>query len=289
MRHLPKETKLAWVLWGAEIYGRPDTYWKNLAPLTKLINICKYIKDWFVNTANADDVVELKIMRRANFLLCSSRELYEKVKEYTGNPELQHLMYSYFTLERLIGEELLNKISNGNNILLGNSAAIENNHFDIMLHLKRIGLPKNIQLITPLSYGTPWVQIWVKKIGEMLFGKQFYPLLSFIPRPEYNKLVQSCSVFIANHHNPNAFGNILTSLWLGARVYVSNKNVQTKFLQRLGLHVSIIETGLNSKNPNCFKPLSDRERTENRRIIRNMYGSDQMQKNIQNIIHTLDG
>ena len=287
VRHLPKETKLAWVLWGGEIYYPENTSLFRLAPITRLISKIKLYKDKLYGIRPVSSKVPMEILRRVDYMLGSSIELYDVVREFTGNTNIQHLMYFYFTLESLIGEDSLNKTINGNNILLGNSAALENNHFDIMLHLKRIGLPKNIRLITPLSYSTPWVKIWANKIGKILFGNQFYPLLSFIPRPEYNKLVQSCSVFIANHHNPNAFGNVLTSLWLGARVYVSKHNVQTKFLQRLGLHVNVIETDLNRKNPNLYQPLSDKERDENRAIIHKMYGREQMRKNIENIVSTL--
>jgi hypothetical protein len=109
-----------------------------------------------------------------------------------------------------------------------------------------------------------------------------------MPRTDYNKLVQSCSVFIANHHRPNAFGNTLTALWLGARVYVSKDNIQTEFLQRLGLHVNIIEKDLNKNNPNLFTPLSENEREDNRRIIRKIYGKGQMTENINTLIDMLN-
>ena len=288
IRHLPKETKLAWVMWGGEIYYPENKSLFRLAPITRMAYKIKQYKNNLCNIRDLSTKVPVDILRRVDYMLGSSLELYDVVREFTGNMNMQHLMYSYFTLESLIGEDSLDKTVIGNNILLGNSAAVENNHFDILLHLRRVGLPKNTRLITPLSYSTPWVKIWVNKMAKILFGHKFYPLLSFIPRSEYNKLVQSCSVFIANHHNPNAFGNVLTSLWLGARVYTSEHNVQTKFLRRLGLHVSIIETDLNKKNPNLYKPLSDKERDENRTIIRKMYGREQMKKNIENIVVTLD-
>ena len=288
IRHLPKDTKLAWVLWGAEIYSSDNRSMFRLAPVTRIVSTIKQYKNSLCNVHDAASKVPMDILKRVNYMLGSSLEIYEEAKTYIGNPKMKHLMYSYFTVERMIGEELLNQNVNGDNILLGNSAAVENNHLDIMLRLKRVGLPKNARLITPLSYSTPWVKVLINKVGRILFRKQFYPLLNFIPREQYNQLVQSCSVFIANHHNPNAFGNVLTSLWLGARVYVSKYNVQTKFLQRLGLHVNIIESDLTRRNLNLYKPLTDKERDENRLIIRNIYGADQMRKNIQYIIDVID-
>ena len=288
VRHLPPNVKLAWVLWGGEIYFWKESTLFQLAPLTRCVAIIKEWKDTIFGVHEAAARVPLDVLQRVDYMLGSSLEIFEEAKTYIKNLNMKHLMYSYFTLERLIGEDLLDKTVNGNNILLGNSSALENNHLDILMQIWRVGLPTDAKLITPLAYNTPWVKNMVNKIGKLLFENQFFPILSFLPRLEYNNLVQSCSVFIANHHNPNAFGNVLTALWLGARVYSSKDNVQTKFLQRLGLHVNIIEKDLNKKNPNLFTPLSEYEREDNRRVIKEIYGRDQMRKNIQYIIDILN-
>lgn len=287
VRKLPASVKLAWVLWGAEIYTRRDVYTSHLAPLTRFVYCFKQVKDVLANRRGKKNEVPMDVLKRVDFLMGSSLELFEEVKAYIGSPNMKHLQYSYFTLERLIGDDMLDKTINGCNILLGNSATPDNNHLDVLWKIKRVGLLKNKKLIVPLSYGDPWIRNLMGKVGKFMFNGQFYPLLEYMPRTEYNKLVQSCSVFIANHHRPNAFGNTLTALWLGARVYVSKDNVQTKFLQRLGLHVNIIENDLSKNNPNLFTPLSEYEREDNRRVIKEIYGRDQMRKNIQYIIDIL--
>lgn len=288
VRKLPASVKLAWVLWGAEIYTRKDVYTSYLAPFTRFIYRLKQSKDVLSNHREKKNEVPMDVLKRVDFLMGSSLELFEEVKAYIGSPNMKHLQYSYFTLERLIGDDLLDKTVNGRNILLGNSATPDNNHLDAMLLLKRVSVPNLSEIITPLSYSDMWIKHMVSTVGRILFNGQFYPLLEYMPRAEYNKLVQSCSVFIANHHRPNAFGNTLTALWLGARVYVSKDNVQTKFLQRLGLHVNIIEKDLNKNNPNLFTPLSENEREDNRRIIRKIYGKDRMIENINTLIDMLN-
>ncbi len=288
VRHLPQNTKLAWVLWGAEIYTRKDVYMNHIAPMTRFAFTVKKYKDIIVKPSHKDNEVPLDILRRVDYLLGSSLEIYEDVKAYIGNPNMKHLMYSYFTLERLIGADMLDKTVNGSNILLGNSSTPDNNHIDILMRLKRVGIAKEAKLITPLSYGDLWVKHLINKVGSLLFRRQFYPLLDYMPRTEYNKLVQSCSVFITNHHRPNAFGNTLTALWLGARVYTSESNIQTRFLQNMGLHVDTIERDLTCKNASRYLPHSIMERDEDRTIIRNKYGKDVMSENIKTIITTLD-
>lgn len=288
VRKLPASVKLAWVLWGAEIYTRKDVYTSYLAPFTRFIYRLKQSKDVLSNHREKKNEVPMDVLKRVDFLMGSSMELFEEVKTYIGSPNMKHLQYSYFTLERLIGDDMLDKTINGCNILLGNSATPDNNHLDVLWRIKRVGLSQNKKLIVPLSYGDPWIRSLMCKVGKIMLSCQFYPLIKYMPRTEYNKLVQSCSVFIANHHRPNAFGNTLTALWLGARVFVSKENVQTKFLQRLGLHVNIIEKDLSKNNPNLFTPSSEYEREDNRRIIKEIYGRDQMHKNIQRIISVLN-
>lgn len=288
IRHLPAKTKLAWVLWGAEIYTRPDIYSSFLAPYTRLAYKLKQCKEFQFHKKQDQDTVPIEILKRVDYILCSSNEIYEEVRSYIGEADIQHLTYSYFTLERLIGTELLDKTVEGCNILLGNSASLDNNHLDALMRLKRVGIPERAKLITPLSYGDLWIRNLVNKVGKILFKQQFYPLLEFMQRPEYNKLVQSCSVFVANHHRPNAFANTLTALYLGARVYVSEDSIQAKFLQNMGLNVDIIERSLNNKNSDIFVPHTDVERENDRKIIRNLYGEDNMRKNIQRIVETLN-
>ena len=288
VRKLPASVKLAWVMWGGEIYSREDVHKLFLAPYTRFACGLKYMKDKLIKHKKKNDEVPMDVLKRVDFLMGSSLELFEEVKTYIGSQNMKHLQYSYFTLERLIGDDLLDKTVNGRNILLGNSATPDNNHLDIMLWLKWVGVPKFSKIITPLSYSDPWIKRMVSTVGSFLFNSRFYPLLEYMPRAEYNKLVQSCSVFIANHHRPNAFGNTLTALWLGARVYVSKDNVQTKFLQRLGLHVNIVERDINKYNHSLFTPLSEKEREENRRIIRDIYGRNRMIENVKTIINTLN-
>lgn len=109
-----------------------------------------------------------------------------------------------------------------------------------------------------------------------------------MPRNEYNKIVVTCGTFISNHYRPNAFGNTLTALWLGAQVYMSKYNVQTKFLIRLGFKVNIIEEGFKPQGKDPAMILSEKDILRHREIIWANYGKEAMDNNIKRIMIELN-
>ena len=101
-------------------------------------------------------------------------------------------------------------------------------------------------------------------------------------------MIRSCSAVIMPHYRPQAFGNILTALWLGARVFLSERNVLLTYFRRIGAVVFSIERDLKKSNPQVLSPLSDKERILNRRAIKAFYSKDVMlQKNVE-LVKTLN-
>lgn len=283
---LPNNVKLAWVLWGSEIYSRKENKKKYLAKCTKFIyTIRESLKRETKNNKFNNEDVPLEILKRVDYLLGSSLELFNDVKIYLKE-SVGHLKYSYYTIEEVLGNELFSKLAYGENILVGNSSVIENNHLDIISRLYKVNIPKRINYYFPLSYGDVWVRNFINYIGKFFFTSQFKPLLTFMQRNKYNEIMLSCGVYISNHYRPNAFGNILTALWLGLRVFVSEKNIQTNFLLNLGLHINIIERDLKNEG-DLLKKMNCDEINHNRQILERNYGRIQMDVNIKKIINTL--
>lgn len=286
IRKLPNKVKLAWVMWGSEIYSRSENRNKCFSIITKsIVKIHDFVSIKVKGKPILNREVPIEILKRVDFLLGSSLEIFNDVKGYL-NKSIKHLCYSYYTIEEVIGKDLINKFSSGNNLMVGNSSSAENNHIEILYKLKKNKTISNLRCFFPLSYGEQWIKNIINSIGKFFLGDKFVPLLNFIDRNKYNEIMLSCGVYISNHHRPNAFGNILTALWLGLRVFVSDKNIQTRFLKNLGLKVNIIEKDLNT----AVFPLSTLPMEEvlyNRKIIERFYGKEQMKNNINNIVKTL--
>jgi hypothetical protein len=190
-------------------------------------------------------------------------ELYKKIL----NPNLKQVWFSYYPLDYLITEE--NNITNKPNILIGNSAFPTNNHSEIFNLLSKMDF-KDRKLITPLNYGNQQYAKKIKEAGYEMFGNNFHPLLEFLKLDEYNKIVNTCGVVIMSQLRQQAFGNILTSLWFGAKVFLHPQNTIYKYLKDLGIYIYSIEE-IDFKIPNIINNLSAKKTSTNKNILKHLF------------------
>lgn len=227
----------------------------------------------------------MDIFRRADYCLTDEREEYEYARNYIQKPDLKYLMYNYYTLEDMIGA-LIDKRCKGNHIFMGNSGANECNYWDAIPKVSKLK-ERGQKVIIPLSYGAPWVKNWVMRLGKLFFRKDFMPLVDFLPREQYNELICNCSTMIMPHYVPRAQGNIITALWLGMRVYLSEHNMTYHYFKRLGCTVYSIEKDLKRSNKERFMPMTDEELERNRKIIYATYSRENTMKAVQHIAEEL--
>ena len=284
LQRVPSHVRVAWVFWGGDIYSRREVESQFLAPITGFLYRWHERKNNV--TPNTSWEIPFDLFNRIDFCLTSIVEEYEFAKQYTAAPFI-HRWYTYYSLEETIGS-LMDKCCEGNNIWIGNSAAEWNNHFDALWKLRRGGLLsklKSEKVIIPLSYGSPWIRNSVMKLGKLLLGKHMQALTEFMPREEYNKLMLSCSSMIVNYYEPAANGNIITALWLGMRVYISERNLAYDCYKRLGLSVFSLESDLNTYGTT---KLSDEERAENRKVLTLWYGKQHVIEAVTKIAKELN-
>jgi len=285
VRLLPTHVKLAWVVFGTEVYDRHDIEWHNLSSSSKFLLSLRRIKGVLCKESKPSET-PLDVLQRVDYCLNSSIELFEEIKGYIGNERMQHIRYSYFAIEDMVGG-LFDERASGENVLLGNCANITNNHITALNIMRKTKFPRNASLIIPLSYGSGWTRKIVCRYAKLLFNDKFTPLLDYLPRDEYNRILLSCSTFVDAHYRPNAFGNILTSLWIGLRVYVSKYAIQTAFLKNLGLRFCILEEDLKKNTIEAYARMSDKDLRHNREILMANYSKSQIEKNVENAIRVL--
>lgn len=287
LRAVPKSVKVAWVFWGGDIYGRNDIQKCFLSSSSKRLYLKQSIKRIIKNKRNpAQYEIPYDLLKRIDFCLTDIPEDYAFVKKYLNN-DIKDLWYNYYSVEETIGA-LMNSMCNGKNILIGNSSSLECNHLDGLRAIKKMNLTSVDCVYAPLSYGESWLRKEIINKGRRMLGQKFYPLTNFLPRDEYNKIIQSCSVAIMPHYRPQAFGNILTALWLGTRVYMSIHSQLFVFFKRIGTVVFSIEDDFNINNALALLPLSDDETEINRRIISSLYSTSAMNLKNKIIVQTLE-
>ena len=282
LQRLPPDVKKAWVCWGGEIYGQPDLQYTFLKPITKIVYRLHQI---ISPERRKSSIFPKEEIQKLDYCLCSMNAEYEFVKKYL-QCDIKHLRYTYYSIDETVGS-LKDKQSKGNNIFIGNSATIENNHLESLLRLKRIGIGER-KIVMPLSYGFPWIRNMCLKVGYRLFGKRFTPLTEFILREEYNAKMLDCAVMIQGHLREQAHGNIVTGLWLGMRVYLSEKGIDYRHFKQLGCKVFSIERDLKADNPNALTPLSDDDVAYNRNILLEIYSNENIDTLNRIIVNALN-
>ena len=191
----------------------------------------------------------------------------------------KQILYSYSSAETM--DFLTQKVQNiqlGGNVLIGNSATPTNNHLDIFKRIAGEQLPG--KLIVPLSYGEPWYKHAVVEKGKLLFGACFCPVFDIMPKEDYYHLISSCGTVIFNHYRQQAMGNSNVMLYLGARVYLSEKSSAYPYYKAMGIHVYSFEKDFAKYK---FSKLEAEKVLENR---------EKMNKNIYNkekLVHILNG
>ncbi len=195
--------------------------------------------------------------------------LYEEELNYYNrlgivNKDSIPIKFTYYPLDVIIKKEI--GFVNQANILLGNSGAFTNNHLEAFEILNKFN-SSNFRIITPLNYGNKEYSNKIMQLGNLKFGERFQPLIDFMPLVEYQKILKSCGVVIMNHHRQQAVGNVMNALYLGAKVYLSQKNTLYQYLKRIGCNVYCIERDLVPTNINAFELLTLTQMLENRRIV----------------------
>lgn len=286
LRNVPSNVKVAWVFWGGEIYGRKDLRERFLSKRSKWLLRIQKVKRG-IKQRKKTDCYELpyELFHRIDYCLTDVHEDFEFVKAYSGF-DAKELWYNYYSINETLGD-LRDQSIEGNNILIGNSCNLECNHLDGFRAAKKI-FDKNYEIIVPLGYGEPWLRNLLLRKGKCLFGNRFHPLVDFMSRDEYNRIIKSCAVVIMPHYRPQAFGNILTALWLGSRVYMSEKSLLYAFFKRIGMNVFSIEIDLEKTRQANISPLSAEEREWNRKVIASIYDKGVMKGRIREIVELLE-
>ncbi len=289
---LGNSVRFLWLFWGGEIYDNPKAF-KNLM-------IGKESKKRFQKTSFKNRIKNslrpiyytifkksllpehsiLKAAKKVGNVGILHKEDFDFLKKYTIiNENANHIKMTYYPLEFIFkGNE--DTSVNGDNILLGNSASITNNHIEALELISKLNITDQ-KIITPLNYGSKEYAQQIASLGKKQFEHNFEPILDFMPLEDYTKLVQKCGFVIMNHYRQQAVGNILAMLWMGAKVFLDERNTFYHFLKRIGVYIFSINKDLVSENTEAFRKLNKDQIKTNREILLNEIGIDKLEEELK--------
>lgn len=272
LRSAPKKAKIIWLGWGFDYY---DFLGCQLLK-EKTLRLKKNKKERY-NLRRLFMNFIIKVIKNKKLAWLKRVDVFSPVlsQEYhaalNAHPELKakYASWNYGTLEDdlIRGFEGLN--ITGNNILLGNSASDTNNHLEAFDILKDFDVTEK-RIVVPLSYGDEQYRDVIINEGRNLFGASFKPLIDFMPIDEYISILQSCSVVIMNHLRQQALGNIVIALYMGAKVFLDERNPIYAFFLEQGAFVYKLEQ-LDSEFEGKLSP---EQVMHNREILKSYWSRD---------------
>lgn len=290
IKKLPKNIPIVWIGWGYDYY---DLLPKKLL-LNKTTQISARNENIFYFWLGVKNILKKillihkptkkEIIERIDYFAPVLESEYTIVKEALNSKKFpEYVFFNYGSLEKNLIKNFNEKNVNGCNILLGNSATDTNNHIEIFDFLNTLSLHHSIKIICPLSYGNENYKKNIIKIGNSMLGERFEPLVEFMDIDDYISKIISCNVVIMNHVRQQAFGNIITMLYLGAKVFLREENPIYIFLKNKGAVIYSIQE-LEKNNDLIFDKLIDSDILKNKNVLRDFISEDATIEKTRNII-----
>lgn len=278
---LPSNSSIGWIMLGMEVYNNPELQGRQdklIGPITS--SVFNSERKWPVRKRASVFLHRMlvrlgkkkpnkgQLIRKALKMTKICGILYEeefKNMQRITKQEFKFFPFCFYPIDLMLDDPSTR--INGNNILIGNSASKTNNHLEAFEKLKSICLSEQ-KLIVPLSYGDKKYGQEIFNRGKEDFGEDFDGILEFMPLEAYNSYVQSCGIVIMNHYRQQAVGNVLLMLWMGAKVFLDERNTLFHYLKRIGIVVFSVSSDLVVSNPKCLENLSQEEQNINRAILK---------------------
>lgn len=289
-----KDQKFLWLFWGYEVYNYKKEYLNAIYGIETRIHFIDkqkkgiknfYLRQYFELVSRLKINSRFRAIKRINYFGTLIKEEFTKLKELKII-NASFFRFSYYPIEYIL-EGYEESYILGNNILLGNSATPSNNHIEAFEIINKFNL-EGRKVIVPLSYGDNRYRDELLKIGNILLNGSFIPLTEFLLINEYNKIIKKCSIFILNSYRQQGVGNIIAMLWMGAKVFLDERNTAYMYLKRIGCKVFSINKDMDPANENALSPLALSDIKTNREILKNELSKESLlgdlKKQLENTI-----
>lgn len=260
-----------WIFWGYELYvslaeeGKYDLLDKPLHFYSYKSYIYPGKYNVFLRKILNKEVMSDNLKKAfplINYFCFWNYEDYLLLQEkYQTDIKFKYFVYQANFRENHISPLPYQPTKKENMILINHQASLSGNHLTIIKRIAEIDILNNYKKLVPLSYGFNSIRKLVMKRCTKIFGKQFIPLLSYMPKEEYVKLISSSSVAIIGCKRQEAAGNIIALLKNGVKVFLRNKNNLLTYYKKKGYIIFSFEDDLKSTND--LLPLSLEEQKHN--------------------------
>lgn len=288
---LKRSSKIAWIFWGAELYGL-CLKMNPVLPLTRnQVNLLngnsgEYSSRKFTSRLKANlkwRAFKYILLQKIDFVLTTIYEDVELLSRIAGGTH-KKVWYTYFSFPDGSLEGSL-KYKTKKNIIIGNSSSASNNHFEVFEALRSMDLGDH-KLIMPLSYGDTFYRDHLISKAKTIFKDRFQAITRFMELEAYNKLIGECAVMIMNHTRQQGYNTIMLALANGCKVFLREENTIYSCLKREGFIVYSVQSDLISGE--ALRPLNNEDQRHNINLCEELYAYSKVkQKTKDQILEVL--
>lgn len=279
---IPQNCRVVLYTWGFDIYGDSypivpiKLYDEETREYKKKCHLPKGLKNKVAILLSrlrnsVDGLFRRHALSRIDYFSGVFPYEYNLVKRYHRYFNAKPVDFYYGDTDFFINDTINTDIERGKiNIILGNSAAMTNNHHDALTAISNVKLPPSTKIIIPLSYaGSPEYIQWVTDYAESLFPGRVNALKDYMPLQDYLDLTSHCKVAIFFHERQQASDNIFMQMMYGAKVYMSETSLAYNYLKEEGFVVF----SLQSEADKLFDDMTDEMIMTNRRLLCEKYSA----------------
>lgn len=281
-KYIDPQKIVIWWCWGYDIYNnygllKPFIKIELYKPLTKQIKIRGKITKNIYHFIKSLTLLKTqkKLLNRIDYFSPVIPIEYDLMKHNPTFKAKPFMLESGPGLAYMVKNDL-KSLNNAQNVLIGNSLTLTNNHLDILEKIKYINLPSDRTYIVPINYGNDFDKDILKKKAQTITA-QFKWLESFIPLQEYKELFNSITHAIFGHMRQQAMGNINMCLRSGIKIFLYKDSLIYKQLKLRGYHIFTIENDLNEES--LAEVLSQEEALHNYELYYKI-GNNKIEKTI---------
>lgn len=264
--------KIYWIFWGYELYqmlgyekGYPlidksfsffdrETYFlpnkfsKFLRKITK-----RYLPNTVCN-----------LIPYIDYFCFWNKSDYELMQKYYPS-DIKFKYFAYSSNYKGIEQKGLFQLEDRDTsvIMVNHQASLFGNYDTVMNRIFEVNRDNHFEIIAPLSYGNYLIRKNSLKLGSKLFGNKFNPILEYMSRDEYFKILSRVDVAVFGQRRQEASGNIIQLLKNGVKIFLRNDNNLLQYYRLQGYIIYSFEDDLNSKESLRSLTLEEKYRNRN--------------------------
>jgi dTDP-N-acetylfucosamine:lipid II N-acetylfucosaminyltransferase len=270
-----------WCFWGGDFFALPeflkDKYlsFSSAFLQKKLVDRSNRFRDFFARLSH-------RIKGEAHYNFKSYIASFTSIDYFAGyfyddflivkqysNSSFKFHKFPYLSLDVILGESRFDLgFYNSNSIMVGHSADPGLNHYEVLQILSEKKCVAEVYLA--LTYGNDYYKAQLVKAAKK-FHLNITIQDKMLSLEEYNLKQRSFGFAIFNVNHQQAFGNIISLIWFGVKVFLHENSSIYKEFKNLGFNIYNIS---NLHDGDAFEPLTPEQKNTNRILLNKILSAE---------------